>query len=169
MVGLSVISGPTYSVPVWLSLRARRPRSTWEAGLDRARGWLAVHGAVARRQLHRAETLVVIHPQTLGYRLVQEILEDRAFSWLYVVDSSFFCVRSHNYLDGERGPCLRCYRGNTQEAVRQGCIESVRHGIEARRFVEYLRSLALDRRVGFLATDDAQVESLSKASSRPIR
>lgn len=66
--------------------------------------------------------LLVFHPQTLGFRRLLDLLERRrSAAWLYVLDSSFFCLRSRNSIPGEFDACLRCHAGGIGEAKKHGC------------------------------------------------
>ena len=51
--------------------------------------------------------IIVIHPQTIGYDLFFRLLKyNRIF--LYVMDNSFFCVRSYNVHPILENECLQC-------------------------------------------------------------
>lgn len=103
--------------------------------------------------------VVLIHPQTLGYKWTLEFI--RASSrpvWLYLMDCSFFCVRSYNYLSGENGPCLRCMGGNFINAEKNNCepLDGERNVV-----IYFLAGLLKEVRNGklrFLAQNEKQVE-----------
>ena len=40
---------------------------------------------------------------------------------MYLLDSSFFCIRSYNFVDGERKPCTRCVGGGFEAAEANNC------------------------------------------------
>ena len=51
--------------------------------------------------------IIIIHPQTIGYDLFFRLLKyNRIF--LYVMDNSFFCVRSYNVHPILENECLQC-------------------------------------------------------------
>jgi hypothetical protein len=53
-------------------------------------------------------SLLLLHPQTIGWPLVRTLLRNRNRVGMYVLDNSFFCVRSYNYREGNLGECLDC-------------------------------------------------------------
>ncbi len=79
----------------------------------------AIDAAVA------AEGLLLLHPQFLGFQATIEIVERRAAagrkSDLYLLDCSFFCVKSYNTLPGVPRPCLRCLGTDGDPARGQDC------------------------------------------------
>jgi hypothetical protein len=121
--------------------------------------------------LRRADVVVMMHPQTLGYDLVRRIIESRSFTWFYVMDASFFCVRSYNYLPDSSGPCLKCLSGEMSEAAANGCLQAVPGGAPLARSIAELRVAASQGKVGFLAQNELQVKLLRDnfASDVPIR
>jgi len=75
-----------------------------------------------RRATRSAETVVLLHPQTIGFRTFAAVVESRPVTWMYVLDSFTFCVRSYNCLVGEATPCLRCLGNDGAAAAEQGCV-----------------------------------------------
>ena len=51
--------------------------------------------------------IIVIHPQTIGYDLFFRLLKYNKI-FLYVMDNSFFCVRSYNVHPLLKNECLQC-------------------------------------------------------------
>jgi hypothetical protein len=49
--------------------------------------------------------VILIHPQSLGIQNFKKLLEKNTIVKWYVMDNSFFCMKSYNYLNGE---CLKC-------------------------------------------------------------
>jgi len=54
--------------------------------------------------------VLVLHPQTLGWRSFFQLSDVNEVS-LFLVDNSYFCIRSYNHLPGTYGECLRCLEG----------------------------------------------------------
>jgi hypothetical protein len=81
-----------------------------------------------RRATRSAETVVLLHPQTIGVRTFAAVVESRPVTWMYVLDSFTFCVRSYNCLVGEATPCLRCLGNDGAAAAEQGCVNWFRSG-----------------------------------------
>lgn len=170
-LGVRLVVGPSRSKPLRTALGKRRVRDLLPAIADRLGGWLSPHVAYASGVLRRADALVVIHPQTLGYDLVRRIVDSRAFTWFYVMDASFFCVRSYNHLADATGPCLKCLSGQLAAATENGCLETVVDGAAAARFIGHLRSAVSRGAAGFLAQNDLHVRLLrdSFGPEVPIR
>jgi hypothetical protein len=71
--------------------------------------------------------LVLFHPQMLGIAQTGELVQTRSArglaTYLYLLDSFFFCRRSYNHIDTEAAACLRCVGpGNEINADRMGCV-----------------------------------------------
>ena len=82
------------------------------------------------RKAAKAEGEVVIfHPQTIGLSLMREIIDARPLTWMYVLDSSTFCVRSYNCLPAESAPCLRCVGNDRSASKLNGCSDWFHSGL----------------------------------------
>ena len=81
-----------------------------------------------RRASRAAEAVVLLHPQTIGFLTFAAVVESRPVTWMYVLDSFTFCVRSYNCLVGEATPCLRCLGNNGAAAAEYGCVNWFRSG-----------------------------------------
>jgi len=57
--------------------------------------------------------IVLIHPQTIGLQNFISLIAENSITKMYVMDNSFFCMRSYNTLHGQE--CLQCL-ANLQEA-----------------------------------------------------
>lgn len=64
--------------------------------------------------------IVLIHPQSLGFDNVIKLIE-RNNSSLYIMDNSFFCIKSYNYLDQTQEACFLCLGGNFHNAQNNNC------------------------------------------------
>lgn len=51
--------------------------------------------------------VILLHPQTLGYRIVLQLLKNNNKIKYYVLDNSFFCIRSYNY-HSTQIECRKC-------------------------------------------------------------
>lgn len=49
--------------------------------------------------------VILIHPQSIGIDHFKKLVNNNTIVKWYVMDNSFFCMKSYNYLDGE---CLKC-------------------------------------------------------------
>ena len=50
--------------------------------------------------------IIIFHPQSIGYRLVNRILKNAKSIKYFVLDNSYFCIKSYNVLDKQE--CLHC-------------------------------------------------------------
>lgn len=57
--------------------------------------------------IHDSDVLLM-HPQTLGLPVFKALVENNKTVRMYVLDNSFFCIKSLNYRAGNRGECLDC-------------------------------------------------------------
>jgi len=61
-----------------------------------------------------SSTVVFFHIQTVGFELIRKITSDTTNETrIYVLDSSFFCMRSYNYHGSTYYECLRCLQTPT--------------------------------------------------------
>jgi hypothetical protein len=112
--------------------------------------------------------LIVMHPQSLGMQRTMRLLESRKRTWLYLLDSSFFCIRSYNFRAGQDAPCLACL-GNSGDGVAQyGCKTWPTAEAYAHEYVVRLRRLVADGRVGVFAQNPTQAKLASKHFGVPI-
>lgn len=106
----------------------------------------------------RAPRVLVIHPQEMGMRWLDDLISRRGragmVTELFVLDASFFCIRSYNHLDGEAGACLLCLRDGPAEAERHHCRPFPIRDPWATTFVCRLRDHARSGRVAFWAQTD---------------
>ncbi len=113
--------------------------------------------ALARASALSAEALVFIHPQTYGFRRFLALAERRVRpTWLYVMDGSWFCIRSYNHVDGEQGPCVRCLGGDLEAAARMGCQPFPEKDPAALEYVQRLPGLVRTGKVRLLVQGAAQ-------------
>jgi CDP-paratose 2-epimerase len=61
--------------------------------------------------------IIIIHPQTIGWKLTLRLIKRNKIKW-YLIDNSFFCLKSYNYRS-KVGECLDCIDSaeNCAEAV----------------------------------------------------
>lgn len=102
------------------------------------------------------DRLILVHPQTLGLEWCERVLGERSGNtWLYLMDSSFFCVRSYNYVPGEDTACLRCIGGGFESARELGCESFPVKASNELRFRERLLQWVQEQRVGLLVQSES--------------
>jgi len=62
--------------------------------------------------------IILVHPQTIGYKYFLKLIENNFKVKIYIMDNSFFCIRSYNVLNNSE--CLKCL-GNLDNCNSQ-CI-----------------------------------------------
>lgn len=118
--------------------------------------------------LRRDSPLILLHPQNLGYRLTLRLIESRACPpLLYLLDSSFFCVASYNYLKGENSPCIRCLEYGFDQAEKNGCKPFPRLDWTALEFAPRLLTLVKAGRVRLAAQNLRQAELAQRQFGLP--
>ncbi len=128
---------------------------------ERVAGAARLYAAVRDPRIKAAERVVLFHPQLLGFRLCMDLLRARAKpTWMFVLESSFFCLRSYNHVPGENGSCLRCLGGDWANIERYGCQSFPLPQENNREFLEFLRRQAALGSVRFMAQNQANVDLL---------
>ena len=126
---------------------------------------LAIHAGRRARQrllavspeLSAAESLILLHPQSIGGRWSLALIRRRRNpTWIYLLDSSFFCIRSYNHLATESDACTRCLGGGWAAAKDHGCRPYPAGHDCGLTFLKELRSLAVAGRVRFMAQNPGQ-------------
>lgn len=111
------------------------------------------HWLLRTRKLVETPRLVVLHPQEIGTRWLDAVIARRArlgkITELFVLDASFFCIRSYNHMPGENAPCLRCFHHGPSEAARHGCRAFPIRDPWASTFVSRIRQHAQRGSVAF--------------------
>jgi len=104
------------------------------------------------------ERVLLLHPQDIGFAAALSIIKFmRGNCWIYLLDSSFFCIRSYNSMPTETSACLRCLTDANQYAAKVfGCAPFPRQTFSALTFVRKLRALARSGKVHFLAQNQRQ-------------
>jgi hypothetical protein len=104
--------------------------------------------------------LLIMHPQTLGFRRTVQLI--RRFRpgkvYIYMLDSSYFCIRSYNYIPHEAAPCTRCLGGHFENQAEQGCKPFPVKDAAAGDYTRALFDLVRAGHVKLLAQNERQKE-----------
>jgi len=126
---------------------------------------LVVHAGRRMRQrilgagsaLRSAKSVILLHPQSIGGRWCLDLIRRRRQpTWIYLLDSSFFCIRSYNHLATEHDACVRCLGGAWSAAQAHDCRPYPAGHDCGLSFLEELRTLAATGRVRFMAQNPGQ-------------
>lgn len=147
-----IVCRQSYRKPFDLLCRGR-VRQSVAAWHDR-RQWQRLLDDPAVRN---AEPLVLIQPLALGAAWCEKLIESRRLpTWLYAMDSSFFCLRSYNHIDAEHAACTRCLGGRFQWAAQLGCRPWPVVEASTGRFLERLRNWIAAGQVRCLVQNERQ-------------
>lgn len=114
----------------------------------------------------RDETVVFVHPFSLGLEALVRAVAARRCSWLYLLDSSFFCGRYYNALPTEHAPCVRCVGGQWSEMRRHRCGAGLMDQSLVIGHYGALLELVRDGRLRLLAQSETQA-ALARAHFGP--
>lgn len=131
------------------------------------------HWLIRRDEIIKAPRLLVLHPQEIGTRWLDRLIVRRAklgrATEIFVLDASFYCIRSYNHLDGEDVPCLRCLRSGPAEAQRFGCQPFPIRDSWASVFVRRLRDHARLGTVEFWTQTEGYRDLLEHYAGAPVK
>ena len=65
-------------------------------------------------------SVTLVHPQSVGYRNLLRLCKVNKITYSYIVDTSWFCIKSYNYISPELSPCFRCLISSDSSLVN-GC------------------------------------------------
>lgn len=130
------------------------------------------HMLMRQTAVIRTPRVLVIHPQEMGMRWLDNLISRRGRSGmvteLFVLDASFFCIRSYNHLDGEAGACLLCLRDGPAAAKRHHCRPFPISDPWATTFVCRLRDHARSGRVAFWTQTDGYRKLIEQFAGGPV-
>lgn len=98
--------------------------------------------------------IIFIHPQTAGFSTCQNLCKKNNVSY-YVVDNSFFCIRSYNVKPDSFDECTQCLGKPGAQHIK--CRPAPNRKLSSQRNVYYLLKLKeLSSRITFLAQNELQ-------------
>lgn len=113
--------------------------------------------------LLRREHVVLIHFQEIGSRWCAFFIKHRKRpTWIYILDASFFCVRSYNHLPGESEECLSCIGGHFDAGKQKGCKPFPIRDRNAYEFLKLLMERASAGKVHFIAQNELHATLLKR-------
>jgi len=113
--------------------------------------------------LMRNKTIILIYPQYFNGNVLASLVKSNNVA-LYVMDNSFFCIKSYNFLDGEE--CVKCIFGSAD--IDESCtpfpkLSSKKGAIKK---IQIIRSISKD--VYFLAQNHQQFNLLKKSFGQSL-
>jgi hypothetical protein len=114
------------------------------------------------KKLITEDNLILLHPQTIGFDLCIELVTKRRKpTFLYLLDSSFFCIRSYNHIPGENKSCLRCLGGDFINIDKFNCEVSPVKQSQPINYLESLKKLVSNGKIKLIAQNLKQAEIAS--------
>lgn len=116
----------------------------------------------------KSKNVLLIHPQSIGYKNVIKLIENNN-SFIYLMDCSFFCVKSYNHRDKTFDSCLLCLRGNYKYAKIYHCKPfPTRYRLNDNiNFLEKLNDLS--KKITFITQNPSQTKLIKKHYGNSIK
>ena len=120
---------------------------------------LLFENRLCNQKIASEPNLILVHPQTIGFTRFIRLIEKRQHpAWVYLMDSSFFCVRSYNLLPNAAEPCTLCLSKNTDPAQQNNCKPFPVDDNEAFDFIRMLSTFSDQGKVNFLVQNQKQYD-----------
>jgi len=124
----------------------------------------SLFSAEIRMLTMRNNRIILIYPQYFNSYVLTTLVKNNDVA-LYIMDNSFFCIKSNNYLQGEE--CMKCINGTSN--IDKSCsplskISSTRSAINK---INKIKSISLD--MYFLAQNYQQFLLLKKTFGDRVR
>ena len=124
----------------------------------------SLFSAQIRMLTMRNNKIILIYPQYFNSYILATLVKNNNVA-LYVMDNSFFCIKSYNYLEGEE--CTKCINGTSN--INKSCnpfpkISSTRSSINK---INKIKSISQD--MYFLAQNYQQFSLLKKTFGDRVR
>jgi hypothetical protein len=109
-------------------------------------------------RIFEIKSLVLYHPQTLGYALSKRLINKSNFVDFWVVDASFFCKKSYNVLNGRE--CLRCISTYNPDIT---CDHFPRRQLDS-DYIEFIKTLRENKKnIRYIVQTSGYVDLVSKS------
>lgn len=142
--------------PVRLLLAQRRLFALVGEYVTRAWATLAWKTGHALRRCRHAKHVVLLHPQSLGIATVLDLIRDRSVTWIYVMDTSFFCRSGYNHREGRE--CLACLGTDGTPGRAYACPTPLGDADDLQRLSTGLSTFSKTGQVRFLVQNPSQGE-----------
>jgi hypothetical protein len=101
--------------------------------------------------------ILLIHPQTFGFSNFYKLFDNGNAIYLYVMDCSFFCLKSYNHIKPNTSPCLQCLASSTFEPAILNNCKPFPVSYSTAENIEFLKFLKINyRQLVFLAQNERQ-------------
>ena len=111
------------------------------------------------RKILNSEVVILVHHQRLRGKWCEKFLERRKGStWLYLMDSGFFCIKSLNHKSDMNSPCLACLGGKWENIDINKCSTYPETDKYLTSFLKVLRTKVKNKEVKLIAQNKKQAE-----------
>ncbi|WP_432467989.1 hypothetical protein [Agarivorans sp. Z349TD_8] len=112
------------------------------------------------------QTVIIVHPQTLGYANFR-FLSKNNFSYLYLLDSWYFCIRSYNYIEGNKEclKCIECTASDRSKVISKIGCRSFPTAMSRRKYLlysQYVKETIESDNLRLLYQNDSQKQLASR-------
>jgi hypothetical protein len=150
----------TLLCPKAVSLKKENKKKFYRLLLDRIErslnSFLRILFLMSVQRLKNKE-IVIIHFQSLGLKKTQKLLANNN-SYLYLIDNTFFCLKSYNELDSNE--CIKCISKTVNEASNNKC-SPFHFQYSINDYINFYEFLKLEyKNIKFLCLSDSQSKLL---------
>ena len=116
----------------------------------------------------KSKNLILIHPQSIGYKNVIKLIENNNV-FIYLMDCSFFCVKSYNHRENTFDSCLLCLMGNYKYARIYNCKPfPIKYRLNDN--IDFLEKLNdLSQNITFITQNPSQTKLIKKHYGNSIK
>lgn len=120
-----------------------------------------------KMRILKNKDVILLHPQTIGYKNVKRLILRNNVS-IYVMDNSFFCIKSYNYLNSSEKACMLCLEMSYRNAHKNSCVSfPVDYDYEEYfSFVTFLKTHI--QSINFIVQNQGQLDLLKKQFGNEI-
>lgn len=107
--------------------------------------------------LNPDNAVLIYHPQGIGLHQTLEFIRRRnAPVWMYLLDNSFFCVKSYNHIEDEHQACLRCLQSQHDYPKEFGCHPYSGTTGAHHKYLKEILALSACGKIRFMTQCDSQ-------------
>ena len=105
--------------------------------------------------------VMIFFPQSLSIEIIEKVFKEANHVFLYVLDNSFFCVKSYNNMKGNMKECLKCLDNSNFAKLNECETFPIRDDVD--NMLTKMKKFHLHRdRLTFFAQNDNQNELLRR-------
>lgn len=107
----------------------------------------------------KPDVLIILHQQYVGFKQCEKIIKSRnKDTFIYLLDSGFFCIKSYNHLEKDNSECIKCVGGNYESINIHGCNPFPVKSKDFRHFLVNLHKYVGQNKISFLTQNNKQAD-----------